>query len=78
MRARFHAAESQLGDEAQGGEGGAAPAQLSLFQMAGRLSRMEAAKLFYQVLGALEWARLGGGRLGALGCCGSSTVCLLE
>lgn len=64
MRARFHAAESQLGGEGggegEGGEGGP-PAALSLLGMAGRLSRMEAAKLFYQVLGeaGLVWGWVG-------------------
>jgi hypothetical protein len=51
MRRRFEAAESQLGEaSAQGGEGEEGPA-LSLLGMSGRLSRMDAAKLFYQVLG---------------------------
>lgn len=47
MRGRFHAAESQLGDG--GAEGGA---ELSFLGMADKLNRMDAAKLFYQLLGA--------------------------
>lgn len=43
MHARFQAAEAQQED------GGAA--RLSLLGMAERLSRMDAAKLFYQALG---------------------------
>ncbi|PSC68963.1 malate dehydrogenase [Micractinium conductrix] len=49
MRGRFDAAESQLGEESlPAPEDG--HIQLSLFSMADRLSRMDAAKLFYQVL----------------------------
>lgn len=66
MRDRFHAAESQLADSSQAD--GQAGCQLSLFEMSDRLNRMDAAKLFYQVLGECALGlgcirvRLGGGR----------------
>ena len=61
LRGRFDAAESQLGDGGADADadvdGGAGACQLSFFQMADRLSRMDAAKLFYQILGELQRRR---------------------
>ena len=49
VRGRFDAAEAAV--EEGGSQGSQESCQLSLFDMADRLSRMEAAKAFYQVLG---------------------------
>jgi hypothetical protein len=49
VRGRFDAAEAAV--EECGSQGSQESCQLSLFDMADRLSRMEAAKAFYQVLG---------------------------
>lgn len=47
MRGRFNAAESAQGE----GEGEGGAVQLSFLGMAEKLTRMDAAKLFYQCLG---------------------------
>lgn len=69
MRGRFNAAEGQLagadgGGGAQGDGGEQAAFHLSFFDLASKLGRMDAAKLFYQTLqvagrGWLAWVAAG-------------------